>query len=193
MSEQTYFPVDVLSSTGQVWIGASGGRAAQPLLAATLRSEVAQKTPLIVIDFSGLQILTASAVRTGLFPVLEELNDCGKHGVLVGLNEAMEDEVHLAAEAGKRALTSATLSDGLLCSGHVLGVLDDKLRETLEHVVALDEADAKAVSHRSGDQTVVTVWNNRLTALQSLGLLTERKVGRTKLYRPVLKGMTYGR
>ena len=148
---------------------------------------------MIVIDFSGLEILTASAVRTGLFPVLDELNNCCKHAVLIGLNEAMEDEVHLAAEAGKRALASATLNDGLLCNGHVLGVLDDKLRETFEYVVALGEADAKAVSQRSGDHTVVTVWNNRLTALQSLGLLTERKVGRTKLYRPILKGMTYGR
>ena len=44
-----------------------------------------------------------------------------------------------------------------------------------------------------GENTVITAWNNRLVALTRMGLLTERKVGKTKFYSPAVKGMSYGK
>ncbi len=78
-------------------------------------------------------------------------------------------------------------------AAYAQGPLDAKLALTLELTLRLGEADARAISEVSGENTVITAWNNRLVALTRMGLLTERKVGKTKFYSPAVKGMSYGK
>lgn len=192
MSEQTNIEVLDASVGGDAWLGASGGRSALERLRAKLEGTDAG-FGVLALDFSGVTLLTASAVRTGVLPLQDAQLSNGKCLVLTNVNDAGLDEVQLAAEASKTALPCARLQDGRLDQCVVLGSLDPKLKETLLHVLALEVADAKAVKERSGEPAVVTVWNNRLVALHQMGLLTERRVGRTKFYEPIVKGMRYGR
>ncbi len=183
--------VDVALSAGNTMIGSAGGKTALLRLRQSVSLSV-ESPKIVALDFASMSMVTASAVRAGLLPILDELLANGHFGILVNLANDTIDEVQLAAEASKKAVTVATLAEGELGDCRILGVLDVKLKDTLEHVVALGEADAKTVNERAGEQTVVTVWNNRLVALHALGLVTEKKVGRTKLYAPIVKGLTYG-
>ncbi len=192
MSEKKFLQVLDASPSAGLWIGAKGGRAALEALLPLLEG-VDPSPSIVALDFSSVKLLTASAVRTGALPLLSALLERKHCGVMVNVAEDALDEIQLAAEASKAVIVCADLSANGLTNGAVLGFLDLKLRETLTHMVALGEADAKGISERSGAQIVVTVWNNRLVSLQALGLATERRVGRTKMYAPIVKGMTYGR
>ena len=46
--------------------------------------------------------------------------------------------------------------------------------------------------HGKNERVQQTAWNNRLSALASLGVVIEFSEGRAKRYRPLLAGVTYG-
>jgi NAD(P)-dependent dehydrogenase (short-subunit alcohol dehydrogenase family) len=82
--------------------------------------------------------------------------------------------------------------DGTVCAAAV-GELEGKQQQlTFRLVQDHGETDAEGLIREHGAQERVkhaTPWNNRLSALASLGLVVETRQGRLKRYRPLLKGV----
>jgi hypothetical protein len=138
-------------------------------------------------------LITASAFREAILPVVNAAARDRCACVLANVNEVTRDEGLLAAAQAGAVLLFGTLEDRTIGSLQARGQLDGKLEIALKLLIRLGEADAKAISTASGEDTVTTVWNNRLVALTRMGLVAERKVGKTKFYSPAMKGMSYGK
>ena len=71
----------------------------------------------------------------------------------------------------------------------LLGNLEPKQQITFDLVRKKGETDAKELlrSHHETDRVRHTAWNNRLAALEKLGILVELNDGRSKRYRPLMK------
>jgi len=119
--------------------------------------------------------------------------DDGRVCLLANVNEVTCEEGLIAAAQSGSVLLFCKLNGSVIADVVARGPLDAKLETTLGLLLLLGEADAKAVSEASGEDTVTTAWNNRLVALTRMGLLAERKVGKTKYYSAVVKGMSYGK
>ncbi len=169
--------------------GAAAGRAA----AAKLQTATATLPSPWILAFDGIELITASAFREAILSIVRWAADDGRACLLANVNEVTCEEGLIAAAQSGSVLLFCKL-DGLVIADVVArGPLDAKLETTLGLVLQLGEADAKAVSEASGEDTVTTAWNNRLVALTRMGLLTERKLGKTKYYSAVVKGMSYGK
>jgi len=170
----------------------AGKKAAQALSEAVAGAPV---TPWLAFDFSDVDMVSASAAREAfLGKLMDDLLERGTLPVFVGLNAEALDEVSFAAQAVKRPVVAAhKFSEGQPVGLQVLGGIEPKQLETLRAVAQLGETDAKtAHQEASGADTGVTAWNNRLATLSALGLLTERKSGKTKYYSLTLKGLVDG-
>jgi hypothetical protein len=187
MSEQNVIRVAAALQASSVTGVASGQAALLKLMPAVQAS-----TGMLLLDFSGLELMTASAFREAILPLIALLTGDARPCVLVNANEVIREEAAIAAERTGQPLIFAEMAGTLPERPTVVGKLDEKLEIALDIVLKQGEADAKEVSERSLEGTVTTVWNNRLVALQKMGLLRERKVGKTKFYSPVVEGMRRG-
>lgn len=173
-------------------LGVAAGRAALPRLA-----EAANKLPACpwaLLDFTGIEMVTASAAREAVLRLVEHLADRRTLAVLVNLNQETFDEIEFAAQAGRQLLVVA---EAVTPEGpqrlRLLGPVDEKVRETLEIVSKLGETDARGANDTyTGGSMGATAWNNRFAALAQARLLMERKVGKTKYYSLALKGLVDG-
>lgn len=183
----------VAESTGKRdIIGVAAGRTAYPLLRKA--ADVLPRASWVVVDFSGVDMVSASAARESVLRLCTDLVAAAALPVLVNLNQETQDEVAFAAQACKQPVVVAkTVKAGEPTGLHIYGEMDPKLYETLRFIGRLQEADAKTVRETSGDtSTGVTAWNNRLSALAGLRFLRERKSGKTKYYSLTLKGLVHG-
>lgn len=146
----------------------------------------------VVLDFVGIEAFGGSALRQLVRGVQGLATCCGSVLVLANLTEDGREEADLVAETMHLPYIAATLVDDVLTDAVVRGKLDEKVAKTLRLLLQAGEADAQTISHLANESGVVTAWNNRLAALHSLGLLRERKVGKRKLYSPVIGGLAYG-
>lgn len=172
-------------------MGVAAGKAAAPAL---IDAAHAATGAVVLLDFAGVRLITASAARESILRLSDELSAQGSLPVLVNINEDTADEVGFAAEALKQPLVLATLKpDGSLAAPRIVGLLEPAQRQTLELVARLGETDAKAASEASKDSSAgATAWNNRLSNLAGMRLLQERRVGKTKRYSLTLEGLAYG-
>ncbi len=182
--------VDLHSIFGVATIaGAAAGRAA----GAKLRSALDGLPGPWVLAFDRIELVTASAFREAILVAVHAAAEEGVPCLLANVNEVTSEEGLIAAAQSSTVLLFCR-REGLKITDVVArGPLDAKLETTLRLLLKLGEADAKAISDASGEDTVTTAWNNRLVALTRVGLLTERKVGKTKFYSTIVKGMLYGK
>lgn len=180
----------ILNSTSLLGI-AAGRDAATRLL---VRVNASTNTPMVLLDFHGMELVTASAARESIFKLATHLAEQGTLLVCVNANESTLDELAFAATALKQPMVVGTLGKkGELQAPHVIGQLEAVQMKTLELVGRLGEVDAKTASQEAGDKSAgATGWNNRLSSMASLGLLKERKVGKTKLYSLTVEGLASG-
>lgn len=173
-------------------LGLLGGKKGKELLSAALPELRPQD--MLVLDLSGMELITASAGRESIVALCRELAETGTTVALRGGNEQTIDELSFAAEASKVPLLVLEQAiDGEQTRGRVIGLLEPKQRETLEIVARLGQADAKTACEHAGDSSAgVTAWNNRLAGLASKGLLRERRSGKTKFYSLAMEGMVDG-
>lgn len=173
-------------------LGIAAGRAALLRLADAADSVAAEHWALL--DFAGIEMVTASAARESVLKLIEHLADRKTLAVLVNMNTETRDEIEFAAQAGRQIVVTANSvgKDGPL-GMKLYGPVDDKVRETLCLVAKLGETDAKGANEaHAGNSMGATAWNNRLAALAQVRLLKERKVGKTKYYSLALKGLVDG-
>jgi hypothetical protein len=169
--------------------GAASGRAAATKLLAAVPS---LRDPL-VLDFTGIELITASAFREAILSIVRWTANDGHPCLLANVDEVTREEGLIAAAQAGTVLLFCRLDASTVDHVEAIGLLEPKLETTLRLVLQLGEADAKAIGDASGEDTVTTAWNNRLVALTRMGLLAERKVGKTKYYSAVVKGMSYGK
>lgn len=157
-----------------------------------------EDTALAILDFGDIRVATGSYLRES---VLGFRNHCRQRVpatavVIANADPVVAEELRNLLSASGDALVACDLSRaGEPRNGYVLSPLEEKQRVTLDAVLRLGVADARALHHRfRRTETIgVTGWNNRLAALVEKGILIEEREGRTKRYRPVLKELRHGR
>lgn len=183
--------ISLFSKTGiSILAGISGGNRCW----AAIQDELIKHLPgePVVLDLEGIEALGGSALRILLQKIKAAPSCAGSSVVLANLNDDNLAEADLVAEAMRAPYIAAGLVGGDVINPIVRGPLDEKVLKTFRLLLGAGEADAQTISRLSNESGVVTAWNNRLVALHSLGLLRERKVGKRKLYSPVIEGLTYG-
>lgn len=189
MNEMLPLNLAVLTSRA-ILTGLSGGERCLSAVSGAFSSPLRGEP--VVLDMEGIEALGGSALRHLLLGIRKMETCQGSAIVLTNLSEDNLAEADLVADATRAPYISARLTGGTLAQAEVRGPLDEKVAKALRLVLQAGEADALTVSQLSKESGVVTAWNNRLVSLHSLGLLRQRKVGKRKLYSPVIGGLAYG-
>ncbi|MCA9304954.1 MAG: hypothetical protein KDA16_00345 [Phycisphaerales bacterium] len=173
-----------------VLAGAAAGVAAQKNIVAEL---VGRPPKICALECGGVEFATASFVREAVFGTRDALRRAGVSTqlVLVNAESVVQEEILLVARALGSSVVHALMSSRGIAKPTLLGELDEAQRETLDLVLRLGEATASDLAAEK-PSVKPTAWNNRLTALVGRGVLTEGRRERHKVYRPVVKGLSYG-
>jgi len=185
--------IQVLEIAGkEVLSGKATGQALLPKLIAALPGG-SDGAPVLV-DFSGVEVVTASCFREAFLAFRDyALRSRGTPIIFVSANDEIAEEVQLLAHHVGEAFVFGQIQGENVVDGTVLGQLENKQALALQMVAELGETDAKRLQERAGEDTGITVWNNRLASLNKKGLLIERVEGRSKYYRTVIGDLTYGK
>lgn len=146
----------------------------------------------VLVDLTGIELVTASAFREAFVPLAKQATEEGRSLVYVNADPLILEEAMVVAEQVGLVLVFAKQESQGVHDAVAVGPLEEKLATAFRIVLELGEADARQVSEHSGEGTVTTAWNNRLVALHRMGLLSERRAGKTKFYKPIIERMSYG-
>ncbi|CAN5538287.1 hypothetical protein BH11PLA2_BH11PLA2_16510 [soil metagenome] len=143
---------------------------------------------VILLDFSGVEVVTGSWLNEALVPLLrwsaDERNDL--YPVLQGLDEAtLEELAFVAVATNTQFLALERLSS---TRAVLIGTLDPGQRTTLEALMEFPEVTGAELERREpgGQKVRATAWNNRLKDLYEKRLLRRVKRGREHIYSPVV-------
>ena len=153
------------------------------------------KTPpptpsILVIDFKGVDIATASFLRECVFSLkdLMRAHNSDWYPVLANTCSEIEDELSILTRVRRDAIVLCNYDeDGKVSNRRLFGHLDSMHKRTFDLVAEKGEADAVSLARAYGDEEQLlnpTAWNNRLKTLAERGLLMEFTRGRAKTYRP---------
>jgi hypothetical protein len=150
------------------------------------------ETSLAILDFDGVHLVTSSFFSELVLPLRDHLRlrRPASYLVVANLAEKVAEELdEFLTRSRDAVLCCAVSTSGAVAEPHVLGQLEQKLRETFDLVVKLGETTAVQLHADSGESDGIgaTAWNNRLTALANKSLLLEVSQGRAKKYRPLLE------
>jgi hypothetical protein len=170
--------------------GAEAGRRLFAKLVAAVRAP-AQPEP-VFLDFSGISIATSSFFRESVVAFRDyarrTLPDL--YPVIANAEHAVAEEFAFFLNCRGDAFWACDVDkSGRPTNVGVIGKLDEVQRATFDRVLQLGSASAPALAAQTGGDSGIgpTAWNNRLANLASLGLLIERRGGKTKIFAPVLK------
>jgi len=143
------------------------------------------------IDFTGIRVATASFLRESVIAFRDYARSTltTLYPVIANATPPVTEEIAFFLHHRNDALWACDREpNGAIRNIRLLGELDDTQRATFESVLRLGEATAPALAANEQGATVgATAWNNRLSSLAALGLLMERRGGKTKLFVPVLR------
>jgi hypothetical protein len=175
----------------EIMAGSLGGRKLLSQLIETV-AEPLEAEPCF-LDFKDVQVATASFLRDSVleFRRLVRTKRSSVYPVIGNASEEILEDLALVLRFRGDAMLACDLNKALRPSRvRVIGQLEAVQRETFELVKSLGEVDTKTLvrEQQRGPAVGLTAWNNRLSALVSKGLLMERTLGRSKSYRPVIRG-----
>ena len=180
----------------KVLAGALSGRKVLAKLLELTRQEPLEPDP-VFLDFAGVNVATASFLRETVLAYRDAIRRrrSNFYPVIANTNDLVEEELNILVTSDGDVLMLCTLDE----NNHpheprLLGKLDPKQRLTFDLVQQRRETDAAELMrvHGKNEGVQQTAWNNRLSALASLGVVIELSEGRAKRYRPLLAGATYG-
>ena len=177
----------------RVLAGAMDGAAASLKLIGRLERQ--HQTTLLFLDFSGIDVATASFLREFLFPVRDWCrgNKTNLYPVIANASAKIRDELVILLGALNEALVICDYSDGSHSNPRILGQLEEKQRETLKILNKVRISDAPTLARDFKQHAAnPTAWNNRLSALAAKGILIASESGRIKRYQCVLEGLNCG-
>jgi len=187
--------IDILALYGAAMLaGATSGQAFLPKLIDATKG--APRDALVALNFAKVDIVTASFFRSAFRAFRDYARSTALiYPVLTNVNAASREEISFFAEGSGDAFLLASLAKGgELGAPRVLGRLDPKQAHTLQAIAELGEADAGQLRAEYPENPPVSsaAWSNRLAVLAARGFIVETLVGKTKRFRPILKGLTYG-
>lgn len=150
------------------------------------------KPELVFLDFTGIQIATASFLREGIIAFRDYTRSSNKNAypVLANASPQVVDEFEFFLRQRIDAFWSCKLDDSNAVSEEkILGELDATQKETFALIEELGgKASAPDLAARSAGNSAIgsTAWNNRLASLSDKGLVIESRVGKTKEFSPLL-------
>jgi hypothetical protein len=177
-----------------VLAGALNGRGALGRLLGMTASEPPGPEP-VFLDFHRIDVATTSYLRESILAFREAIRgrESNYYPVIANPNESVRDELlELARGRGHVFMTCALADDGTASQPALVGDLEEKQLLTFRLVQERGETDAGELMRTYGNREKVrhaTAWNNRLSALASIGLVVEMRRGRLKRYRPLLEGV----
>lgn len=179
-------------SAEEICAGAQAGRELLARLLPLIGNEPPQPGPLF-LDFTGVQVATASYLRESVFGLRDLLRarKSNLYPVLVNLTQHIRDELKLILPLWGEALLSCELqTDGVIKEVELLGRLDEKQQRIFTWIEERGQTDASELQQEFGASEGIqqTAWNNRLAALATAGLIVETSRGRSKSYRSLLRG-----
>ena len=169
----TFIPLREL--TGQaILAGRLPGQALRPLLEQSLSG--AGEQPVVVLDFSGIDYITASYFL-GAFTWLWEREVVP---LIANASPELREEVELALNAARLKALFGVLNDGRLSDVRPFN-LEGIEAETYERVRSLGTATANDL-HALDRRIQPNAWSNRLALLYRYRLLRRENVGRQLAY-----------
>jgi hypothetical protein len=161
-------------------------------LLAAAAVEPASPEPFL-LDFSQVEVATASFLRESILIFRDSIRaqKSNFYPVVANASEPVLEELMVLIRAGGGVLMSCRLRhNGEITDGKLIGQLEPKQRMTFELVQLHGETDAAELMREYGGgegTTRTTAWNNRLSALASLGLIVEVAHGRARRYKPLIE------
>ena len=170
----------------------SGAAAGRQLLGALVTATPSAATPIpLFLDFNGIDIATASFLRESVIAYRDYARQSlpNIYPAVANLNAAVAEELDFFVRARGDVLWSCDLDlQDNVTAARLIGDLDPAQRATFNAVLESGASSASDLAARFADARIgATAWNNRLSMLASKGLLTERRQGRSKLFRPLLE------
>lgn len=162
----------------------------------TSRPTQAQPT-VQFLDFQGVDVATASFLREAILAYRDHCRAAfpAIYPVLANLAETVEEELANLLVQRSDAMACCHLSDSSHASrARVIGTLESKQAEALRLVIDAGAVDAPTLARgeKGAKKVGPTAWNNRLAALAKKSLVLSAPEGRSVVFRPVLKGLSYG-
>ena len=180
---------------GKVLAGALTGRRTFAALVDQTTAEPVAPEP-VYLNFTGVEVATASFLREAVIAFRDRVRHRRStlYPVIANANELVIDELSVLLSPRGDVLMLCNLDEnGAPQTPRLLGTLDSKQRFTFELVREKEETTAAELHKDYTDEGIEqTAWNNRLASLAALGLIVEHSEGRSKHYRPLLKGVKHG-
>lgn len=165
---------------------------------------------LVVLDFRGVQAVTASYLKANLFWLMEAgartqvdagvLDDGGPpplhvYPMVANLTDEVRAELReLLLARGRCCIEARDFSTHVVSRGELHGPLDRVLEDTVKILSALKKPvsalDLDAM--RKDDRVKATGWNNRLAQLHGLRLVQRKKENRQWMYRLIAEEVRRG-
>lgn len=143
------------------------------------------------LDFAKIQLATGSHLRESILAFQRWGIDRKPplFAIVANANSEILEELEFVLADCGGAIWVCTLERGRIGGCRAIGRFDQIQRQTFELVRERGEVDAPTLARETinGRKTNQTAWNNRLAALASRGLLTQRQQNKTKVYRLLLE------
>ena len=152
---------------------------------------------IVGFDLRKTDLVTASFFRVSFKAFRDHArSSTGVYPVHICTNGPTLEEVKAYADDVRDAFIFGDLDDKHeLRTPFIVGPLEEKQARTLMYLEDMGEADAATMYTRHPEVPPLTssaAWSNRLASLANKGLVVERSEGRSKIYRPIAKGIRYG-
>jgi hypothetical protein len=172
------------------------------------RSAVAQTGTIALMDFAGIESMSASYVKrilvwfliagerhaVGARPAPEGPPAMNVYPVIMNAAADVHEEIAIVLEHANKTCFEAVEFDGrAITRARLVGRIEKSLTQTLLRVVDAKEASAPAFHDRfPGEQIGVTAWNNRLNELYARRLVWRDKRVRQFVFRPFVEEIADG-
>lgn len=181
--------LDVKNLAGEAAV-LSGAGPGRQLLTRLIDATPATMTVMpVLLDFSGVQVATSSFLRESViaFRDYARTSLSQVYPVVANAGPAVLEELNFFIRQRGDALWHCILNeDGTISGASILGDLDPAQRATFDLVVQMGRTSAPELAAQDG-AIGQTAWSNRLSWLSTKGLIAEHRLGKTKLFTPLLE------
>ena len=146
----------------------------------------------IALDFKGVDIATASFLRESVFSFksVMRMRESAFYPFVANFNQEVREELDILAKAMSEVVIGCRLTSSYIPRNvEVIGTLEPKLQLVFDFINRNSQVGAVSLRKNFSDDVGErsTVWNNRLAALASRGLIKVVSNGRSKIYKPVIR------
>ncbi|MDR6129089.1 hypothetical protein [Sphingomonas sp. SORGH_AS_0438] len=170
----------------------AGSAMGRQMLASLISETRPVNEPTIAyLDFAGIDIATGSFLREAVLGFRDFSRKAmgALYPVVANANAAIEEELFDYLADHNDAMWACSLDKaGTSSKPHILGLLDTAHRNTLKLICENHRISAPELAKlRPNEGIGVSAWSNRLATLATKGIVMEFRIGKTKLFTPVME------